>query len=305
MYILEVIEPLPIDFLSWKTVLFLLASYVYGSIPFAFLFTFLFTKKKLNETGTGNIGVANAFGVGGSAPGFLTVAGDASKGILPILVSHFFYNGSLVMSLIFITVGIIGHGYSFFLKGRGGQGGTILMWALLILSPYTFLLYLFVTIVLYVLIRRRRLANSLGYIFLPLEIFLIEQNIAFIAFGVFAALYYIVRYNPQKSDYAYYKSKMKFLRLFAEKIGEKSSLFIPLTRIKTTSKAGFKAYSLCLLEKFGLSVPETYVCPFSVYKRYRENDLNVIQELRDDLHHIIKGNTIYSVRSSANLLYPE
>lgn len=301
MYILEVIEPLPIDFFSWKTIFFLLASYVYGSIPFAFLFTFLFTKKKLNETGTGNIGIANAFGVGGFAPGFLTVAGDASKGILPILVSHFFYDGSLVMSLLFITVGIIGHGYSFFLKGRGGQGGTILLWALLILSPYTLLLYFFITVVLYVLVRRRRLASSLGYAFLPLELLLIEQNVAFIAFGAFAALYYIVRYNPQQSDYAHYKSKMKFLRLFAEKFGEKSSSFIPLTRIKNTSKVGSKAYSLRLLKKFGQSVPVTYVCPFSIYKRYRENDLNVIQELRDDLHHIIKENTIYSVRSSANL----
>ena len=302
MNTIELIVPIPIDLLSWKTLLFITALFIYGSIPFAFIFTFLFTRKKLNETGTGNIGVANAFGVGGLAVGFLTVLGDASIGILPLLVSHFFYSGSIVMSLLFITVGIIGHAFSFFLKGRGGQGDTILMWALLILSPYTFLLYVGIAGIAYILIRRRRrLSKSLGYAFLPLEILLIEQNLAFIVFGVFMALLYILRYNPQRSDYNYYKSKMRFLRFLEEKLGKRSSLFFPLGSVENTSNVGFKAYSLHLLKKSRLNVPETYLCPFSIFNRYREGDPNVINELRNELQLFIKENKCYCVRSSANL----
>lgn len=292
----------PIDLLSWKTALLVTAFFTYGSIPFAFVFTYLLARKKLNETGTGNIGVANAFGVGGLTVGFLTVLTDASKGLLPILAAHLLYDGSIVMSLLFITVAIIGHAFSFFLKGKGGQGDTILMWALLILSPYTLLLYVAVSGLAYVLIRSRRfLSKSLGYALLPLEILLFEQNLAFIIFGAFMALFYIIRYKPKRSDYNYYKSKMRFLRLFEEKLKRSSLLFLPLKDVKNGSKVGFKAFSLRFLKKSGLNVPETYLCPFSVFSRYRGGDPNVINELRNELTQLIAEGKGYCVRSSANL----
>jgi glycerol-3-phosphate acyltransferase PlsY/phosphohistidine swiveling domain-containing protein len=298
---LELAVTLPNDFWSWQTALFLVASFVYGSIPFAFIFTFLFTRKKLNETGTGNIGVANAFGVGGLPAGFLSVVGEASKGILPILVSHWFYNGSLVTSLIFITVEILAYGNSFFLKGRGGQGGTILMWALLVLSPYTLLAYVIVTGVAYLIIRRRRLASSLGYIFLPVAILFIEQDLVFVIFGAFMAAYYIIRYKPQQSDYAYYKSRMRYLHFFEKFLGEKPSLIKALDNVKNASEIGFKAYSLKILKKNRAKIPQAYICPFSVFRRYRDNDPEIMFSLKTDLHKVIRKNTRYSVRSSANL----
>ena len=298
---METFESLPANFWSLNTALFIVASYVYGSIPYAFLFTYLFTRKKLNITGTGNLGVANAFGVGGLTAGFLTVAGEASKGILPVVVSYIYYDGSLAVSLMLITVGMIGYGFSFFLKGKGGQGGTILLWALLVLSPFTLVSYILVTGVIYFASRRRHLASTLGYVLLPVEILLIEQNLAFVLFGVFMAIYHIARYNPQQSDYGHYKSEMRILRSFEKKFGEASSLIIPLARVRNSSKVGFKAFSLHVLKAQGVTVPETYICPFSAYKRYRENDPALLDEIRGSLQRVLKEDTLYSVRSSANL----
>ena len=61
---------LPPAFLTWQTLLFAFTCYLYGSIPFALIFTRLFKKQDVSRKGTGNIGVANAFGVGGLRPGF-------------------------------------------------------------------------------------------------------------------------------------------------------------------------------------------------------------------------------------------
>ena len=192
---------LPANLLTVQTLLLSLFCYLYGSIPFAYLFTYLFNKEKLTEKGTGNIGVANTFGVAGLKAGFLTVIGEATKVILPITLSRYYYDGALVISLIFISLSIVGTGYSVFLRGKGGQGTTILLWALLLLSPYTFLLYIGVFSLLFIAVKRRYYATILGFALLPVEIFAIEQNIHFIIFGVLAALYYGLRYRPQKSDY--------------------------------------------------------------------------------------------------------
>jgi glycerol-3-phosphate acyltransferase PlsY/phosphohistidine swiveling domain-containing protein len=292
---------IPAGIWGWKTALFVIAFFVYGSIPFTYIFTLLFSRKKLTQTGTGNIGVASAFGTGGLAAGFLAVAGEASKGILPIYVSRLYYDGALVTSLLFITAAIIGYGYSFFLKGRGGQGGTIFLWALLFLSPYTFLAYFFGTILIYPIIRRRRLATAIGFALLPLEIFLITHDLAFMIFGVVMALYYVLRYNPQTSEYRHYQSSMKLLRFFEKILGEKHCLFIPLDRINKASQAGFKAYNLSWLKKNGMNVPEAWVCPYSVFQRYNAGDLSVLDEIRNNLRAITKAGTLYSVRSSANL----
>jgi glycerol-3-phosphate acyltransferase PlsY/phosphohistidine swiveling domain-containing protein len=297
---IELVLTLPNNFWSWQTALFFVMFFVYGSIPFAYIFTYLLSRKKIDETGTGNISVGNAFGVGGLTAGLLTVAGEASKGVFPVMVSQIMYDNALITSIIFITVGILGYGNSFFLKGKGGQGGTILMWALLLLSPYTLLIYLFLTIAIYVLIRRRRLAMTLGYIFLPVEILIIEQNLAFMIFGALLACYYILRYNPLQSDYGYYKSKMRFLSFIEKTFKEKPSFVLPFSGIKSPSEAGFKAYSLKLLKKAGANVPNAYVCPFTVFQDYRKHGDEVLKALKGELSKIIKEYTSYSVRSSAS-----
>jgi len=210
-----------LEILSISTLLLALVCYVYGSIPFAYIFTYIFKKVKLTEKGTGNIGVANAFGSGGLKAGFLTVVGEATKAASPIIISHFLYNGELIVTLILLTATILGTSYSIFLRGRGGQGGTILLWSLLILSPYTFLAFMAVFVVFFFILRNRYYTSIIGHAMLPLEIFLIEGDLAFVIFGAVMAVFYSVRYKPQTSDYKFYKQRMRFLRFLDRKLGEK------------------------------------------------------------------------------------
>lgn len=50
---------------------------MYGSIPFAIISTYVLKREIICERGTRNVGVADAFMVGGLLVGFLTVLGDA------------------------------------------------------------------------------------------------------------------------------------------------------------------------------------------------------------------------------------
>ncbi len=292
---------LPDNLFGIQTLLLCLVCYTYGSIPFAYLFTYLFKREKLTEKGTGNIGIANTFGVAGLKAGFLTVAGEATKVILPIAFSHYYYEGSLAISLIFISLSIVGTGYSIFLKGKGGQGTTILLWALLFLSPYTFLLYTGIFALILISLKRRYYATILGYTLLPVEIFLIERDISFVIFGALAALYYGLRYKPQKSDYTFYSENMRLLKFIERHFMKKNRLLVNMSKAGDSSWVGQKAKSLWYLKKIGARIPKTYVCTFYAYDEYISGNQDILKALETELEKVIDIEKSYSIRSLANL----
>src|SRR6056297_237659 len=82
-------------------------SYLYGSIPFGFIFTRLFTGKKVYKYGTKTIGVANTFTVGGKKASYLTVLGEASKGVLPVIIFPALFQSPspMLVSIFFALIG--------------------------------------------------------------------------------------------------------------------------------------------------------------------------------------------------------
>ena len=115
--------------------LFTVLIYLYGSISYAYIATYFLKKRNLANEGTGNIGVTNAIKVGGTTVGIITVLGEISKAIIPILASSYFFEGNIKITLLFICLSFLGTSFSIFLKGRGGKGSTVAIWGLLVLSP--------------------------------------------------------------------------------------------------------------------------------------------------------------------------
>lgn len=101
-------------------IVFVIFSYLMGSIPFGVIVGKKFYHKDLRDYGSGNIGTTNAFRVYGPAGGFLVFFLDMMKGSLAIwiaqLLSIFTWN-----PLIFGIAAIFGHTFSFFLKFKGGK----------------------------------------------------------------------------------------------------------------------------------------------------------------------------------------
>ena len=94
--------------------LFIILSYLIGSINFAYLIA---GSKNLDisSSGSGNPGTSNILRTLGKKYAVLVLLGDVLKGIIPILL----FNQNLI---IYGVAAVIGHIYPIFYKFKGGKG---------------------------------------------------------------------------------------------------------------------------------------------------------------------------------------
>ncbi len=187
-----------------EILLLALLSYLFGSLPFAYIAVYLLKKKDLSKTGTGNIGVANAFGAGGYAAGIITVMGEISKALFPIMLAELILPNSLNAKLISFFCALLGTNFSVFLKGKGGHGRTLFGSGLLILAPLVFVILVLTWIVTYVVSRGNSLARKLSLLLIPAVIFLVERDVAFSLFGLLTGFLFLSKSGDDKDDFIYY-----------------------------------------------------------------------------------------------------
>ncbi len=107
----------------------------------------------LKSVGSGNIGATNVLRAAGKSAAIFTLLGDMAKGAVPLLIYRTLYmhgydigdSGTLPFSIsdrhtaiegLLGLASIVGHDFSFVLKGRGGKGVATSLGVLLVLSPY-------------------------------------------------------------------------------------------------------------------------------------------------------------------------
>jgi glycerol-3-phosphate acyltransferase PlsY len=183
---------------------FSLLSYLYGALPYAYLATYLIKRKNLGEEGTGNIGVTNAFKVGGTAVGIITVLGEISKAFVPIFIAHRLFPGNLNLTLLFVYCALIGTSFSIFLKGKGSKATTVGLWSMLILSPYALLTLLLLGGFTLKIAGNNVLIKKIPFLFIPLVIFLFEQNLIFTLFGFLTTILFFLNSFKRKDDFVHY-----------------------------------------------------------------------------------------------------
>lgn len=113
----------------------LAVAYVCGSIPSGFLIIKAVTGKDIRQYGSGNIGMANAYRVGGAVPALLVLLGDALKGALPVLFAKWFLNLPDLSVVLIGLVAILGHDFPIFLRGHGGKGVATSLGVITALAP--------------------------------------------------------------------------------------------------------------------------------------------------------------------------
>jgi glycerol-3-phosphate acyltransferase PlsY len=187
-----------------EIIFFSLLSYLYGALPYAYLATYLIKRKNLGEEGTGNIGVTNAFKVGGTAVGIITVLGEISKAFVPIFIAHRLFPGNLNLTLLFVYCALIGTSFSIFLKGKGSKATTVGLWSMLILSPYALLTLLLLGGFTLKIAGNNVLIKKIPFLFIPLVIFLFEQNLIFTLFGFLTTILFFLNSFKRKDDFLHY-----------------------------------------------------------------------------------------------------
>jgi glycerol-3-phosphate acyltransferase PlsY len=105
-----------------------ICSYLLGSISFAIIITYLFTKKDVRDSGSGNAGMTNVLRTVGVFPAILTLIGDLGKAVAAICVSRYLFSSLDIQNAaqIGMYVGglfvLLGHIYPLFFKFKGGKG---------------------------------------------------------------------------------------------------------------------------------------------------------------------------------------
>jgi acyl phosphate:glycerol-3-phosphate acyltransferase len=108
-------------------------AYLSGSIPTG---VWLARRRGVDprDIGSGNIGATNVARAAGKTAGFLTLAGDAAKGLLPILLANQLGLGDGARALVGLAA-FVGHLFPCFLGFQGGKGVAVSLGILLGLAP--------------------------------------------------------------------------------------------------------------------------------------------------------------------------
>lgn len=105
--------------------IYLVATYLVGSIPFGLLLTKIFTGKDIRQHGSGNIGATNVTRVAGKLLGLLTLLGDGLKGAAMVLIARYYLLSNFFAFTWLYAVGlaaILGHIFPIYLRFHGGKG---------------------------------------------------------------------------------------------------------------------------------------------------------------------------------------
>lgn len=149
--------------------LLLVGAYLTGSLSFAIVLSRYYGSSDPRAQGSGNPGATNMLRVAGKRLAILTLLGDLSKGLLPILLANAL-NFDLQQQAWIGLAAVLGHLYPLYFNFRGGKGVATTAGMLLGLYPPAALLALGVWVLTFNLSRISSL-SSLTSIFLCLPLF--------------------------------------------------------------------------------------------------------------------------------------
>jgi acyl phosphate:glycerol-3-phosphate acyltransferase len=141
-----------------------IAGYLIGSIPFAYIAGKIFKGIDIRKTGDGNVGAANAFREIGPLAGLLVMVADVGKGVAAILLVQAFSTHVITVYLTGIAA-VAGHAWPIFLGFKGGRGEATAGGVLVALLP-AMLILLAIAIIPFVLTRNTLLLGAI--LFVPL-----------------------------------------------------------------------------------------------------------------------------------------
>lgn len=129
------------DFLFNSNILFYIAAYLIGGVPFGMILAKKYAGVNIKESGSKSIGATNVLRVVKETNpqlakklGLATVLLDAFKGTIILLLAMFFGMSTETLWAIAVLA-VLGHCYSVFLNFEGGKGVATALGVFLILIP--------------------------------------------------------------------------------------------------------------------------------------------------------------------------
>lgn len=112
----------------------IVAGFVLGSVPFAWLLAWHLARVDLRAAGSGNVGAANAFRSAGRAIGLTVLCLDVAKGAAAVWLARTLGVSEVVVVGAGVAA-VVGHVKSPWLRFRGGKGVATACGVFLMLAP--------------------------------------------------------------------------------------------------------------------------------------------------------------------------
>lgn len=154
--------------------LFILLSYLMGSVPFGYLFSKYVSKIDIREIGSGNIGTTNVLRTGNKLTAILTLFFDALKGFIPAWISLQFSPELFTYVAIFT---LLGHMYPIWLKFKGGKGVATFLGLIFAISIYSGFLFILSWIIIALIFKKSSVSSLSATLFSSLYIIFYNSNL--------------------------------------------------------------------------------------------------------------------------------
>lgn len=155
---------------------YLIVSYLIASIPFGVIFSQLLGTVDIRKHGSKNIGATNAFRTGGKKIGVLTLLFDFLKGFLPVYFLTFFITILPTQEDMFFVltslICVLGHVYSFWLRGKGGKGVATALGTLFFINPTLFGICILIWGITFFVSENAGASSVTVFLLLPIIVFL-------------------------------------------------------------------------------------------------------------------------------------
>ncbi|GHT42299.1 glycerol-3-phosphate acyltransferase [Endomicrobiia bacterium] len=117
-------------------VLYIIFTYLCGSIPFAYIIAKVVGKIDIRTVGSGNPGATNVLRTVGKGAGIATFAADILKGFIPVHFAIIYDCFSYSVVIAVVIAAIAGHMFTIFLNFKGGKGVATGLGVFLALMPW-------------------------------------------------------------------------------------------------------------------------------------------------------------------------
>ena len=172
-----------------------LVSYLFGSIPFGYLFTKILLKRDIRNVGSGNIGATNVLRTGNKSLGYLTLVLDIAKAVAPVVYIKFNYPDLVYISAL---CAFLGHLFPVWLKFKGGKGVATFVGILISINIYYAVVFGIVWILTFLISKYSSLSSLFASISIPIYLLIINQGNIFFYTIMFVLIFYTHRENIKR-----------------------------------------------------------------------------------------------------------
>ena len=177
-----------------------IASYLMGSVPFGLILTKIFLKKDIREIGSGNIGATNALRTGNKFIGYSTLILDIAKAIIPVIYVKINYPDLIYIASL---CAFLGHVFPIWLKFKGGKGVATYVGILFSINIILGLIFVISWAFIFLLFRYSSLSSIIGSLSVPIYILITGQ----INDAIFFAIMFILIFFTHRENIKRLKNK--------------------------------------------------------------------------------------------------